>query len=244
MTSKDLFNTALILDPYIEYKSKEVDALVEAATSISKSWSGSWLGYHSRIYYQNFQTPPPGAAFSQEWGFMNSFNMGSRGDWREYGFEDVVSLIYQKAGNPSIDEALALAQKAEEAFDDAKTSVLSVVHARYDLDKDKFLAGLVEKIEHSRILDASDFIAYVMPKGQIISRDMIAIEKGSLTPPHMHVLAQTHAATFPFHACRDLKKLIIKLASHIKNLEGNAAREERIGTNTEVSPQITPIPKS
>lgn len=231
MTSRDLFNAALTLDSYIENESKEVEALVEAATNIGKSWSGSWLGYHSRIYYQNFQIPPPGAAFSQEWGLMDSFSMGSRGAWNEYNFDDVVSLIYEKAGNPSIDKALALAHKAEEAFDNAKTSVLSAVHTRYDLDKDKFLAGLVEKIEQARIFDASDFINYMMPKGQIISRDMIAIEKGSVTPPHLYVLAKTHAATFPFNACRDLRKLIITLASHIKNLEGNATREERIGTN-------------
>ena len=58
-------------------------ALEEAASAVRKSFSGSWQGYHSRVYYADFKTPPPGARFSQEWGLMDSVSMGSTGDWRE-----------------------------------------------------------------------------------------------------------------------------------------------------------------
>src|SRR4051794_12700772 len=47
-----------------------LEKLEKAASNIGRSWSGSWMGYQSRIYYHNFQPPPPGARFSQEWGLL------------------------------------------------------------------------------------------------------------------------------------------------------------------------------
>lgn len=231
MSSKELFKIASTLEAHTKYESEGADALIEAASEIGKSWSGSWLGYHSRIYYENFETPPPGALFSQEWGLMDSLSMGSRGAWQEYRFDDVVSLIEEKAGNPRTEDLVELANKAEEAFDSAKTETLSILHAKHDLESDKFLADLVEKVEQEKLLDESDFIDYWRPKGQMMSRDMVAIEKGQVAPPHFSILARANAATFPFKACDELKKQIIKIASHLVNLEGNIVREERIGTN-------------
>ncbi len=45
-----------------------LERLEEAAIRIGKAWSGSCLGYHSRIYYRDLTPPPPGAHFSSEWG--------------------------------------------------------------------------------------------------------------------------------------------------------------------------------
>lgn len=55
--------------------------LNDAAEQAGKAWSGSWLGYHSRVYYRDLQPPPSGARFSQEWGLMNtSFIQDTIGD--------------------------------------------------------------------------------------------------------------------------------------------------------------------
>ena len=68
---------------------------LEAAVSIfAKSFSGSWLGYHSRIYYKDFQPPAPGANFSREWGMKQAYGEGTRGEWGEYAYDDVVALDY------------------------------------------------------------------------------------------------------------------------------------------------------
>ncbi len=63
---------------------KPVSALEQAARNVGRSFSGSWQGYHSHVYYAGFATPPPGAHFSQEWGLMDTLgSLGSHGDWRE-----------------------------------------------------------------------------------------------------------------------------------------------------------------
>ncbi len=85
--SEELLRIAEQLDSMrAEFDSAEVkkplQELEEAASKIGKAWSGSWLGYHSRVYYRDFQSPPPGARFSQEWGFMPEAFGDTRGDWK------------------------------------------------------------------------------------------------------------------------------------------------------------------
>ncbi|VVH62605.1 hypothetical protein BSPWISOX_1554 [uncultured Gammaproteobacteria bacterium] len=232
LNSSKLFEIATTLNPFVEYDSDEVNALIESATKIAKSWSGSWLGYHSRVYYENFETPPTGAVFSQEWGLEELISsMGTKGVWNEQLFDDVVTLIYNNAGNPSLDNILGAANFAQEVFDKEKTSVLSLAHINFNLETDKFAAEIVKNINATRMLYESDFVAHYRPQGDMTSRDMVAIEKGKVTPPHILILAKAEAAIFPFQACKELQKLIIKLANHIKNTEGKNIKNERIGNN-------------
>ena len=236
--SQELSQVANQLSKYEDYNLPELDALEKAANTIGKSWSGSWLGYHSRVYYADFQHPPPGAVFSQEWGFkfqrrpgVGSFGMGPSGDWIEYDFDEVVQLIHKQAGNLSTDWCVADNKEATEAFEEAQESALSLVHASYDSESDKFIEGLVAKIESLKILTEGFFIEYQRPSGQMMSRDMIAIEKGLVTPPHIAVLSKVHAAKAPFQSCKDLKKQIVRLAKHIQNLEKRTIQEDGIGNN-------------
>ncbi len=229
--SKELFTFANELNEFESMEAPELDELIEIANDIGNSWSGSWFGYHSRIYYAEFQTPPPGAAFSQEWGLQDVMSMGSRGAWREYNFDDVVQLIHEQAGKPKVERYFTEGGDAREKFDEIKSSVLSLVHSNFDSDNDKFLEGLVNKIESSKIFSESDFIEFQRPSGKMMSRDMIAIEKGLVTPPHLAVVAKYFSAKQPFEACKELKKQVTKLANHIKNTEKKEVVEERIGTN-------------
>lgn len=229
--SKDLFRLANELNEFEKLETPEVDSLIEIANKLNNSWSGSWLGYHSRVYYEGFQTPPLSAAFSQEWGLDEAFSMGSRGNWREYQFDSVIAFIHDKAGNPEIGNYLIDGDKALKKLDSVKSSVLSLVYTSFGTDKDKFLEGLVDKIESLEVITENDFIECQRPKGQMISRDMMAIEKGLVTPPHIAVIAKCYATKQPFEACSDLKKNVNKIASHIRNMEKKSIVEERIGTN-------------
>lgn len=229
--SKDLFLLANKLNKFKGYRSPELDFLAKSASNIGESWSGSWLGYHSKVYYKNFQPPPPGAAFSQEWGFKNAYDMGSRGDWVEYKYDYVIQLIIEQAGSPILDKIFSDGEEAIELFEEIKSSTLSLVYLNFDPDNDKFLNGLVEKIEKTKNYSESDFISFQRPSGQIMSRDMIAIQQGLVIPPHLAILAKVMAAEGPFQTCDELKKLVLKLASHLENLEKRSEIEERIGTN-------------
>ena len=108
-----------------------LSALRAAVAEVGRSFSGSWLGYHSRVYYEDYQTPPPGAHFSQEWGLMDTLgSLGSVGHWREYPFDEVKQRVLHLAGNPDLSAATAASGAADEAFNHAKAEITSIFQTR------------------------------------------------------------------------------------------------------------------
>ena len=107
-----------------------LERLQQATNEIGKAWSGSWLGYHANVYYENLEPPPPGAHFSQEWGLMNTYGsarLGSHGDWREYAGEAVKTAVHELAGNPDLKPARKFNGDATQEFDSLKSDMLSII---------------------------------------------------------------------------------------------------------------------
>lgn len=205
-----------------------LDKLEKAANEVGKSWGGSWLGYHSRVYYKDFADPPTGARFSQEWGFMYDY---SRGEWRECKFDDVIDVIKELAGNPDLANQESSAVEAKEEFEEIQSAVISkLTHACESHANDNFLADLLKKAKDIKIFSQTDFINQWSPKGTLISRDMAAVEKGVLVPPHYSILANIHALRYSFVACRKLEKIARRAASHLMSEERQEEITQRIGT--------------
>jgi len=210
-----------------------LDKLEKIAKEIGKAWSGSWLGYHSRVYYEDFAETPAGARFSQEWGLMDTFAVRETiGKWVEYTFQDVVNVINHLAGNPDITGHEKEAAKTQEYFEEAKYAILSCF-SRISLSRsnDKFIDDLKEKTEKQKILYAKDFISRLRPSSSIMTRDTTALGQGLQTPPHISVLANMHALRQPLIACGELSKIARRVASHLSNQEGISTKEQRVGTN-------------
>ena len=216
------------LSKYDDYYSSKLNALEKAARAIGRSWSGSWIGYQSRVYYADFQPPPSGAIFSKFWG-LNSTR--THGNWKEYTREEISDSINEQAGNSSVDVRDADIRKATEIFEKAQESTLSLVHANYDFESNKFLANLAAKIESLKVSTEDDFIENRTPPSDIVSRDIRAMEEGWFIPIHILVLSMAHGTKAPFQSCKDLKKQIVNLANHIQNLEKRTMQENGIGNN-------------
>jgi predicted nucleotide-binding protein len=212
---------------------EDLEKLLEAAEEVGKAWSGSWLGYHSRIYYKDLIPVPPGVHFSKEWGFMRtSFISETVGKWVEYDFDAVENAIHEMAGNPDLDKYKPSVKEAKACFEESQSGLLSILSTILaNRTNDKFLEDLVDTIKKQKVFSASDFVEYFKPSGSQFSRDMNAIQAGRQTPPHISVIAQVSSLLGPFRACEKLSKLARRAASHIDNLEKRDQQEERIGTN-------------
>ena len=57
-----------MLKEFSDYDYSEVSRLLDEAGKVAPSWSGSWLGYHSCVYYNNLETPPAGAISARNGG--------------------------------------------------------------------------------------------------------------------------------------------------------------------------------
>lgn len=219
--------------PLQSEKAKEMlSAADQAVQSVEAAWSGSWLGHHSRVYYQDLVEPPPGAHFSKEWGLDDCFGHGTIGSWREHRNQDVIDEIWSRAGDLDFDDLREDSNAAAVAFEDAKCEVQSLLSPIVaDCENDKFLTDLAKKIDEMKVFTEKQFVDFASPKGQQMSRDMVAIHAGFHVPPHISVKAKLFAIRHPFAACGDLAKTTKRLASHLSNLQKRTIRNKRLGTN-------------
>jgi len=226
----ELSRELLAIAGRLEKLSRKADALKvplarleEAANATGKAWSGSWLGYHASVYYENLQPPPPGAHFSMEWGFKQLRTIETTtGAWREFDEDTITGSIYKAAGNPSLTAARSLAESAETAFVDDKPEVLSLLSTAISEREDPFISDLKKEVEQTVALSQVEIIHRLRPSGQIMSRDSLAISQGFRTPPHISVLADVLALGQAPMACDRLAKIARQAASHL-------ARKKRSG---------------
>jgi predicted nucleotide-binding protein len=210
-----------------------LEAIKASATDIGRSSSGSWLGYHSRVYYANFASPPPGANFSQEWGIQDKTysSMGSRGDWRQYDPIDVKARIRKASGSVDLADAMTASQRAAEFFASAKLEILSILENEMHSEPDKFLERLKGDLEKLDVLSGREIANIWSPKGQFMTRDSLAAGQGNQVPPHIQELADITSHLQSFETCRSGALICEKAASHLERKSNRKRETDRIGTN-------------
>lgn len=212
---------------------KPTGALEEAARTIGRSFSGSWQGYHSRVYYAGFSPPPPGAHFSQDWGLMDTYasSLGSWGDWREYDPEEVKAHIRKLAGEPDIGRAHKAADAASEIFEFTKSEIISILQNELEQREDGFLEKLKEQLEKLNPLSTVEVAEHLSPKGQFMTRDTVVLGQGTQVPPHMSLVAEVRAIHHAFGICHAAAVIATKAASHLQRKSRRRKAEDLVGTN-------------
>lgn len=210
-----------------------LEALHDAAQQVGRSFSGSWLGYHSRVYYDGLVPAPPGANFSQEWGLkdLSLTSLGSKGDWREYDSEEVKQHIRRLANNPNLQLAEDEATKASAIFDQAKSEISSILESELEDRSDQFLERLRADLAELKSVSPFEVAQSWSHKGQIFTRDMVAMGQGTKMPPHIAILAEVTAIQHSFAICKSAADIATKAASHLERKSRRKVAADRIGTN-------------
>ncbi len=204
--------------------------LTQAAEEVGKAWSGSWAGYHANVYYAGLQPPPPGANFSPEWGLMDSMFDGSRGNWIEFGAEDVKAAIRNRAGNPDLEPSRKIQREAIKEFKKGRSNAISILEIIVKSNPDTFLKGLRSELEKLEIFDKNKVIDLFRPQ-QLMSRDQLAFTQGFWTPPHVSVLSEVMAIQHTFGMIINLGENVRQAGSHLSRRQRGRRREGTMGTN-------------
>lgn len=234
---QELFEIAQRLQPYAEMlDAPEVktplDAIEAASKDVGRSFSGSWLGYHARVYYEGLVPPPPGANFSQEWGLEETFgNRGSRGNWLEHDPDAIKNRVFAIAGEPDLTAIVASAKEAEKVFLLAKGDITSILTTEIADNPDVFLDRLIEDISPREPKSSSDFAEYISPKDVLMTRDSLALSQGKLRPPHLDLLVKVYSLRHAFGICGAAADISRKGASHLERKGRRKRTAERVGTN-------------
>ena len=196
-----------------------IKGLISAADQVGRAFSGSWFGYHARVYYAGLHSPPPGAHFDPQWGLKGRFQ-GSVGDWREFDFDVVKDHVRAVAGNPDMAAAQELYKDGCTLFDDAKEEILSLLSSALSAKDDAFLKRLQDEVNSLKILRANDVLSVWSPSGKFAGYDGSAISQGLHTPPHLAVKAEASAFSLVFNLNERLLKVSRRASNHLGRRAG------------------------
>lgn len=199
--------------------------LEDASAEVARAWSGSSLGYHSCVYYANLEPPPPGAHFSQEWGFLGQFQ-GTTGQWREYPYEAVLEHIFEVAGNPDLTAAETLAEEVYDAVERAKASINSILTTALTGGADTYLSKLKDRVENTAVLTARRATELQIATGAVMTRDTTAAGQGLRAAPHQAALGRVVGCRSPGTAAKELADMADQGAEHLERTERRSRREE------------------
>jgi predicted nucleotide-binding protein len=200
----------------LRVESKALSAIERACNQAKRAWSGSNLGYHATVYYEDLQPPPPGANFSPEWGLEERFpvNQPDPG-WTEMDHQAVIDIILARAGSPDIESIESMLKQLREKFSDLKERAISLFTALQT--KDPFLDRKVKQIELLNVV-YSGTIAPTLARRLDWSRDSLAVTQGHRVAPHQSLIAIPLSATVLENGLDALEKATHEAALHLERL--------------------------
>jgi len=219
-----------------------LEKLREAAKEIGKSWSGSWIGYHSRVYYANFQLPPTGTHFSSSTGFETGWGTRdeTRGEWVEYQYDAVHKSIFTLAKLKDANSVTELSDQVEDDFETIKSELISTLTLANPSSADTFLKTLQTDSEKIKPSSSGDFIETLVPK-KFQTVDSKAANQGVCVPPHIRVIAQVFAIEQPAKCCEALAKICRRAASHLQLKTQHKHRDQTTGTKIFIGHGASPF---
>src|SRR4029079_13272341 len=84
----------LEVEQFVRQGMADGERLRDSCRRVGESSSSSWCGWHSRMFYSNWEAPPVAETWNAEWGGLQRFSSA----WRERSQEVVQSEIERRAG--------------------------------------------------------------------------------------------------------------------------------------------------
>lgn len=215
--------------------------LKTGATEIGKAWSGSWLGYHSCVYYDQYQPPPPGAHFDPTMGLMNRHSNRTVGDWGECSYDSVCKSLKSAAGKGQFIKLEKLAKAAQPDVLEQREKLLSVLNTLAPKGEDAYVERLLGDADKAKPVSATQLLNSLRPSGTFQSSDIVAITNGINTPPHIAVLCETQAIDSPFSTAKRIASISRRAIDHLKNRKTAMSRKSFGGENVFIGHGRSPL---
>lgn len=197
--------------------------LRDGVRTVADSSSGSWLGWHSRMYYGDYEEPPVAESWDPEWGGIHGFS----DRWSERSQAEVQRAVEQRSGT-TLAELAATADRVREECQPLQQEVLTVLSPVCDLaglQKESELLAKLENIEW--IVPPANFIRALAPR-QVMSRDSTALSQGLQPPLHLNVEAGIVSNTTTLAHTRDFLHDAIRLVRQVRTKLHATPPRERI----------------
>jgi hypothetical protein len=188
------------------------DQLRDAARNIAESSSGSWVGWHSRMYYGDYEKPPLEESWDNEWGGLSNFSPR----WQERSLREVQRAIEDRAG-VSLGDVGRIADRVREVCQPLQQEFMTVLSPVCDLAGFVKEAELLAKLENIKwIVPPGNFVRALASDAPLASRDANAVMQGKQAPHHLEVEAAIVTNTSTLTTSRDFLTDAIRLARQVR----------------------------
>lgn len=175
-------------------------AIFDACDRAQRAWSGSNIGYHANVYYQELDPPPPNNQFSPEWGLINRVSNRSTRQWEVCDPQSVYDQLLAEAGSPDVEAITEQIDAARSTFIALQENAISVLTAALSDSHDNFLQRKLEQLQSAAAPDVSTVICDLLPNGQYWTRDSQAMSQGLKAAPHQRLAAIPMSGRSLFHS--------------------------------------------
>ena len=166
---------------------RESNLIQEAVKSVAMASSGSWIGYHSRVYYRGLVEPASGTSFNPDVGLVGGYRGRPNPDWEEFTQSDIQQAIFSRSEVENLETITHSASILTKEFQDVRGFAISVLSA-LSKEEDSFVHGLIERVTDGKITARSDIVQGLSPSRYVTS-DAKAGSQGIQVPPHIRILA-------------------------------------------------------
>lgn len=211
------------ITPSIKNCKEDLNKLAEIISKIEESWSGSWIGFHSNLYYRGYKKPIWNEGFDSEWGSIQ----GIPESWEEKSYDEIASFIDANYKGKSVSDIQDFFSRQIEKAKELQTNLcteLSIIRNFKNFDKEIEILEKIETIKWG--LFPADFIKIMMPK-QLMSRDSFAISQGIKCPPHIQYQANGLSCLSKIYDIENFIKLSQRLIRQVEIRE-NVSNEGEI----------------
>lgn len=168
------------LSKLLMYK-KELDKAFHSVDGVIDSWSGSWIGFHSSLYYRDYVKPDWKNQFDSEWGSIN----GIPDDWIERSYEEILDYANSHYHGTPIETIEEYVDSLMDAVKDVRDKVTNDLINSLER---KIIKNFEPKLKEINDIkwgsSTTEFIRAVTPT-QVVSRDSFALHQGLIPPPHI-----------------------------------------------------------
>ena len=185
-------------------------SLEKRADKVGRAWSKSWIGDQANLYYKDFKPPPPDEEFDQLSGKL----LRDQPAWIKYSDEEVRSRIHDSIDADKVERATEIANRCTITFEDKKDDVISILEL-VDSQENSYINGIRMAINDLKIPTANQIVKELAPNS-IITRDIIALSKGSRTPPHISLFARVASIRQGIDTLSILEENVDKAVKHLR----------------------------
>ena len=206
----------LVHEPYFQ---RNKDKFSKNLATVADSFSGSWLGYHSTVYYEGFKVPRPGDNFSPEWGVISPFGEANSSCWKEMASDQVRTAIMEGIDKDYEERLEKISVVAKSAYHEVHGHLKMLLAILLECKPSPMLETIDKTVsETAQLASQTDIINGISPRIPEFTRDSTALTQGAKLPTHV-VLQAWHASQLtPFHGLSEIidngNKLLMYMKMH------------------------------